>query len=139
MWSISIHGSDASISREVDARISKARLTFRSLNHLWRHRGISLHLKGRIYNTTVRAVLYGCETWTLRTDDVRRLQVFDHRCLRSIAGIGWRQRVRNEVVRKRVLGGGLGVDQLVNRHKLRWLGHVLRMPPTRLPNRALFA
>jgi hypothetical protein len=42
-------------------------------------------------------------------------------------------------VRKRVLGGGLGVDQLINMHKLRWLGHVLRMPPTRLPNRALFA
>ncbi|KER22116.1 hypothetical protein T265_09713 [Opisthorchis viverrini] len=38
-------------------------------------------------STTVCAVLlHGGETWPLRTDDVRRLQVFDHRCLRSVAG-----------------------------------------------------
>ncbi|KER21621.1 hypothetical protein T265_15047, partial [Opisthorchis viverrini] len=36
--------------------------------------------------------------------DVRRLQVFDHGCLRSVAGCGWRQCVSNEAIRKRVFG-----------------------------------
>jgi hypothetical protein len=42
-------------------------------------------------------------------------------------------------VRKQVLGSNLSVDQQISLHKLRWLGHVLRMPVTRLPSRALFA
>ncbi|KER34118.1 hypothetical protein T265_12417 [Opisthorchis viverrini] len=89
--------SDGSVSDEVSARISKARITFANLHHLWRQKGISLDLKGRVYLATVRAVLLcGCKTWPLRTDDVRRLQVFNHRCLRSVAGFGWRQRVSNE-------------------------------------------
>ncbi|KAA3672858.1 uncharacterized protein DEA37_0014328 [Paragonimus westermani] len=64
-----------------------------NLSHLWRLRGISLKLQGRVNKTTVRAVLlYGSETWPLRVEDVNRLQVFDHRCLRSVDGIGWHQR-----------------------------------------------
>ncbi|KAA3673479.1 adenosine deaminase [Paragonimus westermani] len=81
------------VGNEIEARISKARTVFANLGHLWRQRGISLKLKGRVYKTTVRAVLlYGSETWPLRVEDVNRLQVFDHRCLRSIARIGWHQR-----------------------------------------------
>ncbi|KER33167.1 LOW QUALITY PROTEIN: hypothetical protein T265_12654 [Opisthorchis viverrini] len=54
---------------------------------------------------TVRAVLLcGCKTWPLRTNDVRRTHVFDHRCPRSVTGVGWRQRVSNDVIRKRVFG-----------------------------------
>jgi hypothetical protein len=132
--------NSGTLSDEVDARISKARLTFRGLNHLWRHKGISLRVKGRVYSTTVRAVLlYGCETWTLRSEDLRCLQVFGNRCLRSIAGIGWSQRIRNEVVRNRVLGSTSTLDGHIYLCKLRWLGHVLRMPATRLPRRILFS
>ena len=84
----------------MDARISKARIAFANLRHLWRQKGISLSLKGRVYKTTVRAVLlYGSETWPLRVEDQRRLEVFDNRCLRSIAGVGWCQRLRNVTVR----------------------------------------
>ena len=63
--------SDCSVVSEVDARISKARVAFANLHlhtyihirHLWRQKGISLSLKGRVYRTTVRAVLlYGSET-----------------------------------------------------------------------------
>jgi hypothetical protein len=134
--------SDGSMTDEVTTRISKARIAFANLRHLWRQKGISLGLKGRVYQTTVRAVLlYGCETWPLRAEDLRRLQVFDHRCLRTIAGIGWRQRIRNEVVRKRVFGEAVGTSlvECIQHYKLRWLGHVLRMPSYRLPRRALFS
>ena len=55
--------SDGSLSNEIDARISKARIAFANLRHLWRQKGISLSLKVRVYKTAVRAVLlYGSET-----------------------------------------------------------------------------
>ncbi|KER32547.1 hypothetical protein T265_01422 [Opisthorchis viverrini] len=44
--------SDGIVSDEVSARISKARITFANLRHLWRQKGISLDLKGRVYQAT---------------------------------------------------------------------------------------
>ncbi|CAH8503536.1 unnamed protein product [Schistosoma rodhaini] len=130
------------VSDEIDARIMKARAAYANLGHLWRLRDVSLAVKGRIYNASVRAVLlYACETWPLRVEDVRRLSVFDHRCLRRIADIQWQHHVSNVKVRHRVFGrrdnDSIGVTIL--KHRLRLLGHVLRMSSQRLPRRALFA
>ncbi|VDP64221.1 unnamed protein product [Schistosoma mattheei] len=105
-------------------------------------RDVSLAVKGRIYNASVRAVLlYACVTWPLRVEDVRRLSVFDHSCLRRIADIQWQHHVSNAEVRLRVFGrredNPIGVTIL--RHRLRWLGHVPRVSSQRIPRRALFA
>ncbi|CAH8616652.1 unnamed protein product [Schistosoma intercalatum] len=77
----------------------------------------------------------------LRVEDVRRLSVFDHRCLRRIADIQWQHHVSNAEVRHRVFGyrddNAIGVTIL--KHRFRWVGHVLRMSSQRIPRRALFA
>ncbi|VDP74320.1 unnamed protein product, partial [Schistosoma curassoni] len=60
---------------------------------LWRRRDIRLSTKGRVYCAAVRSVLpYGSETWPVGVEDIRRLLVFDHRCLRNIARISWDHR-----------------------------------------------
>ena len=129
------------VEEEISKRIAKARLAFVNLRHLWRRRDIRLSTKGRVYNAVVRAVLlYGCETWPLRSEDVRRLSVFDNRCLRSIARVWWQHHVSNADVCRRVLGTeGRQLHEVIHLSRLRWLGHVLRMPTHRLPYRALFA
>jgi hypothetical protein len=66
--------------------------------------------------------------------------VFDHRCLRSIARIWWEHRISNAEVRRMVFGVNTrSIAEVITLHRLRWLGHVLRMPADRLPKRALFA
>ena len=131
------------ITAEISARIQKARQAFANLSHLWRRRDVRLSIKGRVYAAAVRPVLlYGSETWPLRKEDIKKLEVFDHRCLRNIARIWWDHRIRNTVVRRRVFGASCEKNSLVNvlrLNRLRWLGHVLRMPENRLPRRALFA
>ncbi|VDO74587.1 unnamed protein product [Schistosoma curassoni] len=84
-------------------------------------------MKERVYWAVVRSVLlYGCETWPLRVEDIRKLLIFGHKSLRNIARICWDHRVSNNEVRHRVLGNdGKSVDEVVNLHRLRWLGHVL--------------
>ncbi|KER25885.1 hypothetical protein T265_06740 [Opisthorchis viverrini] len=107
-----------------------------------RENGISLNLKGRVYQATVRAVLlYGCETLPIRAAELRRLQVFDNRCLRTIAHVGWCRRIRDEAIRERVFGcvTGTSNEECVQPQKLRWLGHVLRMPNHCLPKTVLFS
>ncbi|VDP41101.1 unnamed protein product [Schistosoma mattheei] len=92
----------------------KARLAFANLRHLWRRRDIRLSTEGRVYCATVRSVLiYGSESWPVRVEDIRRLLVFDHRCLRNIARISWDHRVSNAVVKKQVLGeDGKSIDEV---------------------------
>ncbi|VDO78741.1 unnamed protein product [Schistosoma margrebowiei] len=126
---------------EISARIQKARPAFTNLHHLWRRRDICLSTKGRVYCAAVRSVLlYGSETWPVRVEDIRRLLVFDHRCLRNIARISWDHRVSNAFVRKRVLGKvGKSIVDVVKLHQLRWLRHVLRMHNHRLPRCAMFS
>jgi hypothetical protein len=77
----------------------------------------------------------------MRVEDSRRLSVFDHRCLRSIARVWWEHRISNAEVRRMVFGRNNSpeINELITLHRLRWLGHVLRMSNDRLPFRALFS
>ncbi|KAH9581185.1 hypothetical protein MS3_00000572 [Schistosoma haematobium] len=84
---------------EINDGIVKAREAYADMSHLWRIRDVSMTVKGRIYNASVRAVLlYASETWSLRVEDVRRLSVFDHRCLRRIADTQWQHNISNAEV-----------------------------------------
>jgi hypothetical protein len=129
------------IGDEIGLRIAKARLAFANLRHLWRRRDVKLALKGRVYKATVRAVLlYGCEAWPAREADLNRLAVFENRCLRSITRVWWHQHVSNADVRSRIfVADSTSLKQVISLRQLRWLGHVLRMQPQRLPHRTLFA
>ena len=69
---------------------------------------------------------------TIMAEDIRKLSVFNHRCLRNIELV--------TQVRQSVLGlRNMSVIEQLHNHRLRWLGHVLRMSDDRLPRRALFA
>ncbi|CAH8464156.1 unnamed protein product [Schistosoma margrebowiei] len=130
------------MSDEINGRIVKARAAYTNLGHLWRLRDVSLTVKGRIYNASMRAVLlYACETWPLGVEDVRQLSVFDRRCLQRTADIQWQHHVSNAGVRHRMFGqrddNAIGVTIL--KHRLRWLGHVLRMSSQRIPRCGLCA
>lgn len=39
--------------------------------------------------------LYGCETWTITTEEKRRLEAFEMRCYRRMLRISWMDRVTN--------------------------------------------
>ena len=113
---------------EVVHRIDRARVTFMQLRqNLWRRSDISVRTKMRVYNASIRPILiYGCETWPLRTEDVRKLETFDHFCLRSIIGVRRLDKVSNESVRIRCMNNEK-LSRLLQRRRLQWFGHVLRM------------
>ena len=123
--------ANGSIAEEISARIARAQAAFSNLRHLWRRRDVSLTTEGRVYNVTVRpTLLYECETWALCSEYVHSLQVFDHRCLRSIGHFSWKQRLSNKDVRHRIFGvqkQSRRLDQIVLGTLMRWLGRVLRM------------
>ncbi len=58
-------------------------------------------------------------------------------CLRQILGLSRLDRVRNEEIRQRCANGEL-LQTVLRRLRLRWLGHVGRMRPERVPLQLLF-
>jgi len=127
-------------SVEIRTRIAKARSAFGLLNRcVWRERRISLKTKERLYDACIRSVLlYGCETWPMKKDDLDRLSAFEHICWRRILRIPYTAHVENETVRKRFHHEEL-TEHLLQKRRLRWLGHALRMPDERLPKATLMA
>ena len=74
---------------EIEARINKARGVFMQLSKaVWKRSEITLRTKTCIYRAAIRSVLlYGCETWPLTASDMRKLETFDHWCLRILAKV----------------------------------------------------
>ena len=123
---------------EIKRRVDNARRVFLQLkNTLWRRGEISLRTKIRVYQAAIRPVLlYGCETWPLRVEDLRMLEVFDHWCLRNILKIRWSDFTSNAELRTRCFGLQK-LSSLLQQRRLRWFGHVLRKPDEDLTRSAL--
>jgi len=46
--------------------------------------------------------LYGCETWTIRTVEKRKLEAFEMWCYRKMLEIKWFERIMNEAILDRI-------------------------------------
>jgi hypothetical protein len=62
----------------------------------------------RMHNVLSKsAMMYGSETWMLRSQDCRRIETSWMRFLRAVAGVTLRDRLRSEDVRKRLQTGNV--------------------------------
>jgi hypothetical protein len=79
----SIVAESGGTSREVNARIQKARGSFSKLRRAWLSNSLRKDTKIRIFNSCVKSVLlYGCETWLVTNKIQRKIQTFVNRCLK---------------------------------------------------------
>ena len=133
----SVVTSSCELDREISTRIRKASNSFRSLcRTLWYQKSIKLCIKLRMFKAAIIPILlYGSESWTPLSQHIKRLQGFVMRCLRIILGISVRQKQRNTDIRAKA--SIETVDTMIRKRRLRWLGHVARMEPHRIPRRLL--
>ena len=134
----SIVSSDASMDAEIAARIAKATSAFaRLVKRLWTNRGIRLDTKIAVYKATVvTTLLYGCETWTLTRKQIGRLEKFHLATLRKISRIRWYHYKTNYEVLSHCKISTL--ESMLDKAKLRWTGHVIRMKNTRIPKALMY-
>ncbi|TWW59887.1 hypothetical protein D4764_06G0014170 [Takifugu flavidus] len=79
----------------------------------------------------VPTLTYGHELWVMTERTRSRVQAAEMCFIRWVAGLSLRDRVRSSAIREE-----LRVEPLllcVERSQMRWLGHLVRMPPGRLP------
>ena len=127
-----IISADGTIDRELSVRIQKASGAFNKLNSIWYNRNIRTPIKIRIYIAAVLTILlYGSEVWSTTKGQMKRFEVFHQRCLRKILRIKWSHFVTNDEVLNRAKIKNINI--FISAARLRWLGHVIRMPEDRVP------
>ena len=125
--------SEGRMEREIDRRIGAASAVMRSMyRSVVVKKELSRKAKLSIYRSIyVPTLTYGHELWVMTERTRSRIQAAEMSFLRRVAGRSLRDRVRSSVTREE-----LRVEPLllhIERGQLRWLGHLFRMPPGRLP------
>lgn len=130
--------AEGGCDNELARRIGMAKADFLSLCKIWRHSALPWQRKVRIFVALVESkLMYGLSTLCLTVAQLRRLDGFQCRCLRSILGIksAYLSRVANERVWHRA--GHPQATELLRTRQLRLLGKVLRAPigsPLQVPS-----
>lgn len=134
----SILAADCSVDEEVNRRINKASSSFgRIRKQVIQNHNLRLRTKIAVYQAICLSVLlYGSETFTIYKKHIKLMESFHMRCIKSILGLTWQDRVPHTEMLERA--GIPSVECLLLNRQLRWLGHVTRMPATRLPRRILY-
>ena len=72
---------------EIKRRIKKPGEAFRSVWSLWKMKGLSLKLKGRLYSAFVHsAMLYNCEVWNITKSELKDLEAKNVYLMRKVVG-----------------------------------------------------
>lgn len=123
-------------SKEIERRIGMASSQFGRLRQpLFGRQDVAIATKMRVYNSAIIPILlYAAETWVYTAEDLRRLEVFNMRCMRSMLGVSLRDHIRNEDIRNRCCNQPT-LESTIRSARLRWFGHVTRMDPERHPRR----
>nr|VZI31001.1 unnamed protein product [Spirometra erinaceieuropaei] len=104
---------------------------------VWNRHGLQLSTKLKMYKAVILpSLLYGAETWTVYTRQVRRLNHFHLSCLRRILRLNWQDRIPDTEVLERT--GILSIYAILRQMQLRWSGHLVRMDDERLPKRLFY-
>ena len=127
------------MEREIDRWIGAVAAVLQSLHRsIVVRRELSRKVKLLIYRSIyVPTFTYGHEIWVMTERKRSRIQVAEMDFLYRVAGHSLRNGVRSSVTREE-----LGVELLllhIERSQLRWLGHLYRMPPGRLPREVFLA
>ena len=70
-------------------------------------------------------VIYGCESWTVKKADYRRIDAFQLWCWRRLLRVPWSARRSNQSILKEI-NPGCSLEGLMLKLKLQYFGHLMR-------------
>ena len=70
-------------------------------------------------------VMYGCESWTVKKAECRRIDAFELWCWRRLLRVPWTARRSNQSILKEI-SPGISLEGMMLRLKLQYFGHLMR-------------
>ena len=97
-----------------------------NLNSIFKSRNITLLTKVRLVKgMAFPVVMYGCESWTMKKAECRRIDTFELWCWRRLLRIPWTARRSNQSILKEI-SPGCSLEGLMLKLKLQYFGHLMR-------------
>ena len=87
---------------------------------------ITLPTKVRLVKAMVfPVVMYGCESWTVKKAEHRRIDAFELLCWRRLLRVPWTARRSNQSILKEI-SPGISLEGMMLKLKLQYFGHLMR-------------
>ena len=97
-----------------------------NLDSILESRDITLPAKVHLVKAMVfPVVMYGCESWTIKKAERRRIDAFELCCWRRLLRVPWAARRSNQSILKQI-SPGCSLEGLMLKLKLQYFGHLMR-------------
>ena len=97
-----------------------------NLDSIFKSRDITLPTKVRLVKAMVfPVVMYGCESWTVKKAEHRRIDAFELWCWRSVLRVPWTARSSNQSILKEI-SPKYSLEGLMLKLKLQYFGHLMQ-------------
>ena len=101
-------------------------LSFSNLDSILKSRDITLPTKVHLVKAMVfPVVMYGCESWTVKKAECRRIDAFELWCWRRLLRVPWTARRSNQPILKEI-SPGCSLEGMMLKLKLQNFGHLMR-------------
>ena len=118
--------AEGDCSHEIKRHLLLERKVMTNLDSIFKSRDITLSTKVRLVKAMVfPVVMYGCESWTVKKAERRRIDAFELWCWRRLLRVLWTARISNQSILKEI-SSGWSLKGLMLKLKLQYFGHLMR-------------
>ena len=118
--------ADGDCSHEIKRCLLLARKVMTNLDSILKSRDITLPTNVRLVKAMLfPVVMYGCESWTVKKAECRRIDAFELWCWRRLLRVPWTARRSNQSILKEI-SPGCSLERLMLRLKLQYFGHLMQ-------------
>ena len=118
--------ADGDCSHEIKRYLLHGRKVMTNLESILKSRDITWSTKVHLVNAMVfPVVMYGCESWTIKRAERRRIDAFELWCWRRLLRVPWTARRSNQSI-LREIGPGCSLEGLMLKLKLQYFCHLMR-------------
>ena len=118
--------ADGDCSHEIKRCVLLERKVMRNLDSILKSRDITLSTKVHLVKAIVLpVVMYGCESWTIKRAEHRRINAFELWCWRRLLRVPWTARRSNQSILKEI-SPGCSLEGLMLELKLQYFGHLMQ-------------
>ena len=118
--------ADGDCSHEIKRRLLLGRKIMTNLDNILKSRDITLPTKVRLVKAMVfPVVMSGCESWTVKKAEPRRIDAFELWCWRRLLRVPWTTRRSNQSILKEISPGN-SLEGIMLKLKLQYFGHFMQ-------------
>ena len=118
--------ADGDYSHEIKRHLLLGRKVMTNLDCMFKSRDVTLSTVVRLIKAMVfPVVMYGCESWTIKEAECRRIDVFELWCWRRLLRVPWMARRSNQSILKEI-SPGCSLEGLMLKLKLQYFGHLMQ-------------